>query len=187
MVKKLIILVVVLAALGAGAYILSGNSKNDETAATMSTSTTKEQETKTSTSENGNIYSLADGDKARKCTFSYAGSQGTSVGKMYSDGKGNGLMTIEVTTSKGTTSTSNTLVLTDKVYGWTKTDKGSVGFVYDKSALTSKTNTTNSSSSSSNSTANPDKDFKLSCQSWNVDESLFVLPTDVHFTSLPNY
>lgn len=131
--------------------------------------------------ENGNIFTLVDMGHAHQCTFTYSGSTGNSEGKMYTDGKGRGLMTVDVKTAKGNTGQVNTLLLNDKVYGWTETDGKTVGFVYSKSTITS-----GKGSSASSSGVDPNQKFELKCSSWNVDEAKLSVPSNVNFMSMPN-
>lgn len=182
MLKKVLIGVAVVAVLGVGAYFLFGNKDNDTANnSTANTNTSANSQTATSDQpESGNIYSLADAGTARTCTFTYTGSTGTGTGTMYADGKGRGLMTMKVETSSGKTLTTNTLLLSDKVYGWT----GSTGFVYKKSTLESGQSQSSSSSGSSSTTADPSKNYSLKCAGWTVDESMLTVPSDVNFTSI---
>ena len=48
----------------------------------------------------GNLMSLAGGGKAQVCDMSYEGESGTGTGKMYTDGKGSGLMQLELATER---------------------------------------------------------------------------------------
>lgn len=189
MLKKVLIGVVIVAVIGAGAYILFGNKDNgDSTANNSSTGSSQNQisTTKDST-ENGNIYSLTTSGSARKCTFTYSGANGSGTGTMYSDGKGRGLMNMEVVTTEGNKASTNTLVTADKVYGWTDTGGHSMGFIYDRSSLETNLDSAQSSSNSgsSSSTADPNKDYKLKCVSWTVDEATLAVPSDVMFTTIP--
>jgi uncharacterized protein YxeA len=183
--KNILIVAGVLILLGgAGAFFLL--SKNDNTQQTTNNSSTtnqseqKAQEEEKAETTNGNIFSLSDSGHSHKCMFTYSGSNGTGNGTMYTDGKGRGLMTIEVKTEKGNTGKSNTLVLSDKVYGWTETEGKAIGFTYDKSTLTN-----GSGNSSSGSNVDPSQKFDLNCEDWSVDESTLAVPTNVNFMTLP--
>lgn len=158
---------------------------NNNSSSTSSSSNTSTNAEKADLANSGNIFSLTESTKAQQCTFTYSGSNGSGNGKMYTDGKGNGLMTIEVKTEQGNTGTSNTLLLGDKVYGWTNTASQTIGFVYTKEQLTSNTNSGSNSQSSSSSNVDPNQKFNLSCSSWNVDQNILQVPQNVNFTALP--
>jgi len=134
----------------------------------------------TETIENGNVFSLTEAGHEHQCSFSYSGSKGSGEGKMYTDGKGRGLMTIDLQTEKGNTGKSNTLLLNEKIYGWMDTNGKTVGFVYNKSTLTS-----GSSNTASSGSVDPNQKFSLKCTDWTIDESKFVVPSNVNFMSLP--
>lgn len=183
--KKLIIgAVVAVVAIAGVAFVVTR--KDDSTGGSNATSngTTNQpaQSAGEGASESGNIYSLTDAGKARKCTFQYSGSNGTGSGTMYTDGKGRGLMTVDVKTERGNTGTSNTLVLSDKVYGWTTTGGSAIGFMYNKASLTGGSGASGANGSSA---ADPNQKFDLQCGSWNVDEAVLGVPQGVNFMSLP--
>lgn len=148
--------------------------------AQQTTESTSKQSTE-QTSESGNIFSIVDAGSARQCTFNYTSSSGNGLGKMYTDGKARGLMTIDVKTTKGNSGTINTLLLNDKVYGWTETDGKTVGFIYNKSTLTS-----GKGSNGNSNAADPNQKFELKCSSWTVDEAKLSVPSNVNFMSMPN-
>lgn len=182
--KKLIAMAVgIVVVLGAiGVYVLS--MKNDTQSSTRpATDATKVTNT-TDQAASGNIFSLVEGGRAQKCTFSYSSTNGSGDGTMYSDGKGRGLMMIDLRTEKGNTGKSNTLVLADKVYGWTETNGKTIGFSYDKATFTNKTaSTTNPGSGSSS--VDPNQKFDLRCEKWSVDEAMLTVPSTVNFVTLP--
>ena len=101
---------------------------------------------------------------------------------MYTDGKGRGRMQLELKTERGNTGQSNTLVSGGKVYSWTVTEGAAIGFVADASTI--QPNAAGSPTDSSSQTAG--KNFSLNCKSWNVDEAMLAVPTDVNFTALPS-
>lgn len=176
--------VVAVLALGGLGYVLTQNKDDDTATNNTSNQTSNTSQTQTEEEHNeeqGNLFSLAGGGKAQECDMSYSGANGTGTGKMYTDGKGRGLMTLSVNTAQGNTGQSNTLVTSDKVYSWTTTGGQNFGFVFNKSTYTAN----QSSSSSSSTSADPNQNFKLDCHSWTVDESKLSVPANINFTSLP--
>ncbi len=167
---------------GGVAFIaMSGDDENSETKSSQTSSSGSANES-SEKEVNGNLKSISSGGKPQSCTFSYSGENGSGTGKMFTDGKGRGLLTMDLTTEQGNVGQSNTLTTTDKVYSWTKTDSQSVGFVFDASTLESNTSTPGTSSSQ---TQNASKDFSLKCKSWTVDETVLAVPSDVTFSTLP--
>ena len=189
--KKLVavIIVAIVLLLGISGYVFISNNK-DESKESNSSSKTTTSTSKKATDSSGNVFSLSESGKAQTCKFTYTGTSGTGTGNMYSDGRGRAIMTLVVNTSKGSSLTSNTLLLGDKVYSWTITGGNAVGFVANKSTYTApKTNTASEVSSNTSSTSqNSDisKSYKIKCSSWKVDDSVLAVPTSVNFQTLPS-
>ncbi len=183
--KKLIIITALaVLVVGGGVFVFTMN-KDDKN---VSQSTTQTQTADTNTQEHegnhameqGNIYSLVDIGHAHKCTFTYNGSNGTGTGTMYTNGKGNGLMTIDVKTAEGKTGTINTLLLADDAYGWTQINGSTIGFKFKKSSVQA-----DAKKAAGSATTDPSQKFDLACENWTVNDSLFVVPSNVQFMSLP--
>lgn len=185
MVKKIIIGVVAVVVVGAGAYLLFGNKDNGETSNSQANSSQSKEAANKNTSQEGNILSLSSGGSAKTCTFSAKTTSGSGTGTMYSDGKGRGLMNMKIVTNEGKTVMANTLLSGEKVYSWTVTDGQSRGFIFNKSSLEKKPSSDTAPSTSS-SKSNVSQDYKLSCAKWTVDESMLAVPTTVTFTEMPN-
>lgn len=132
-------------------------------------------------STEGSLESFRSAGKARSCTFAYSGEEGSGDGRMYTDGKGRGFMTMDLKTSRGNTGQQNILVLSEKTYGWTKTDGGSNGIIFDTKTI----QTNNTSSPTTSNTQSAGKSFSMKCKSWDVDEQMLSVPTDVNFISIP--
>lgn len=174
--------VILVVAVAGGVFFMSKDDTNDNSSQDSQTnqkSSEQTQNTEQSQTEQGNLFSIASGGKAQQCEMNYSGTNGSGTGKMYTDGKGRGLMTIDIKTEKGNTGQSNTLVTADKVYSWTTANGQTFGFVADKSKYTS------SSSTSSASSADPNQKFDMNCQAWTIDESKLTVPSNVNFTALP--
>lgn len=179
--KNIVIAAVVLVAVAIGSIVLMNNKDSNNNVASQNK--TEEHNSNDHAVEKGNIFSLTDMDHAHKCTFTYSGDNGTSNGTMYADGKGNGLMQMDIKTSAGNTGKSNTLLKGNDVYGWTEVNGiTAAGFKYSKATLSSQSS---SASSNSNSTVDPDQKFDLACNSWDVDENVFSVPSNIQFMSLP--
>lgn len=177
--------VVAVIALGGLGYFLTQDDSEDQATSTSNQESNNETAQNEETEHNqqqGNLFSVAGGGKAQQCDMSYSGANGTGNGKMFTDGKGRGLMTLSLTTEKGNSGQSNTLVTSDKVYSWTATGSGqTIGFVFNKATYTANSNTGSSSSSS----ADPNQTFDMDCHDWTVEESKLSVPGNVTFTSLP--
>lgn len=179
-----VVAVVVVVLLAGGTYMMiSKNNKHGTSNSSSTSSSSQTEQANIEQAESGNIFSIADAGKAKKCTYTYTSSSGEGTGTMYSDGKGRAFMTVDIKTEKDNTGKTSTLLLSDKVYGWTETKGKTIGFIYDKSKFTSGSSSNTSATGPNN--VDPNKQFKLSCSGWNVDESVLTVPQDVNFTSLP--
>lgn len=186
--KKLILIIVGAVVLlgGVGGYLLMNRDDNTINSSTDQNQDTPNQDTPSAdqgqeAEVQGNLQTLRNDGTPRQCTMSYTDSARNGTGKMYTDGQGRGLMSLEVKTERGNTGQTNTLITNDKVYSWTKTDGGSIGMVLDASAI--QPHATGSPTTSSTQAAG--KDFTLKCKAWNVDEAVLAIPTDVTFTNMP--
>src|SRR3989344_1285640 len=165
----------------AAAFLVMGKDVSPATSDQSSTQANNSSTEKEITSD-GNLLTLSGGGKAQECSMSYSDSNGQGTGKMYTDGKGRGRMQLELTTERGNIGQSNTLVTGGKVYSWTVTEGAAIGFVADASTI--QPNAAGPPTDSSSQTAG--KNFSLNCKSWNVDEAMLAVPTDVNFTALPS-
>ncbi len=189
-IKVIAIVVGAIVLIGGGAYFLTKDDKDSNSSSQSSQTDQTNQEPKeneqTQASEEtevtGNLQTLRAGGKAQQCSMSYSDGAGSGSGTMYTDGKGRGRIQLTLTTSRGNAGESNTLVTGEKVYSWTKTDGGSFGYIFDASTV--QPGSTGSPTTSSSQTAG--KDFSLKCKSWNVDEAVLTVPTDVNFSVLPS-
>lgn len=183
--KKLIaiIVAVILVAGVAGFILLKGD--DEDTKSNSSVTSSSENAKKDTSTTSGNVFSLSEAGKAQRCAFTYSGSNGTGDGTMYSDGKGRGLMTLNVTSEQGNSMVSNTLVLSDKVYSWTATNGQTIGFVANKSTYTSNQSSNTQTSSSATQNTDASQSYKVKCVAWEVDESTLAVPSSVSFQTLP--
>lgn len=156
--------------------------KGTSQSSTQANSDSAGTSTEAETASEGSLVTLSGAGKAQECSLSYSDSNGQGTGKMFTDGKGRGRMQLELTTERGNTGQSNTLTTGGKVYSWTVTEGAAFGFVMDASTI--QTNAAGSPTDSSSQTAG--KNFSLECKSWNVDETILTVPTDVNFTALPS-
>lgn len=178
-------IIVAVVIVGGGVYFVTKDKSSQNNSSSNQGSTNNAQQEADNNASKGNIFSLADSGKPQKCTFTYSGSNGTGTGTMYSDGTGRGLMQMEVKSEKGNTGKSNTLVLSDKVYGWMETSEKAVGFIYDKAKLTEQVKNAQNNPSQASTTADPNKSFDLNCESWSVDEAMLSVPKNVNFMAMP--
>jgi uncharacterized protein YxeA len=181
--KKILMALAAVAVLGVGGWFgyQTLQDKPQDTANSAATQNTTNTNT-TDGEENleGSLETFRSAGKARKCSLSYSGENGNGSGTMYTDGKGRGRITLDVATEKGNTGESNTLVLSEKSYSWTKTDSGTFGLAFNTSDIK-----TDSQSSNTSTQQSADKNFSMKCKSWSVEESVLTVPSDVTFTSLP--
>ncbi len=175
--------VVVLGLVGGGVFLATKDDSSNNSESTTQSTNGSLQATKTNDESkvDGNLQSISSGNKARQCTFSYSGPNGNGQGSMFTDGKGRGLMTTEVTTERGNVGQSNTLITADKAYSWTTTDGRSFGFILDKEKL----NSGNTSSSANSGSQDAGKNFSMDCKGWSVDETKLAPPKDITFSALP--
>lgn len=174
--------VVVLAVVGGGIFFVTNKDDSSQANSSQSTdSATNQNKINDNSKVEGNLASISSGGKARQCTFSYSGENGSGNGKLYTDGNGRGLMTMDLVTEKGNTGKSNTLITTDKAYNWTTTNGSSIGFVFDKEKLTA-----NNSQTSNTTSSDANKNFTMNCENWTVDNSKLNAPSDVNFSALPS-
>lgn len=181
--KLIAIVVVAVVLIGGGAFLLTKDSNDDadNNQTSQAAEGTEANQTSEEVEVTGNLQTLRANGKAQECNMSYSDDAGSGTGTMFTDGKGRGRIQLTLTTSRGNAGESNTLVTDEKVYSWTKTDGGTFGFVTDASTV----QPGSTSSPTTNSSETAGKDFKLSCKSWNVDESVLKVPADVKFSTLP--
>jgi len=163
--------VVLLAVLLGGFYFMNKNSKK---LSTISNSTTQNSSPKS-------LKDLLMSGVAQKCTFSSTTESGSSDGTTYiASGKVRG--DFSMTTNSKTTK-SHMIVDNKTSYIWT--DGQTTGFkttIPDETAATPSSQTTNTTVN--NSTASFDQKTDYKCEAWNVDQSLFALPTGVTFKDM---
>lgn len=172
-----LIVVVVLAVGGVGAYVFTQN-KDDEKASTTSNTKDVTKDPENSDMYKGDLLGITSDGKARKCTFSATVENVTSNGTLYTDGRGRGFMEIQVADAGST----NVLALSDKIYGWTTAGGSTTGFTYTKAELEKMAGDaqTDSAASSAN------QPFDMKCTSWSIDITKFTVPTNINFMSLPS-
>lgn len=184
--KVIAVIVGAIVVLGGGVYFVTKNNTNSQSnnQTTSDSSKTSNENAESNNQDEGSdvqgsLQSLSGGGKALECTMNYGGEEGIGSGKMYTAGDGRGFITLELTTDRGNSGTSNTLITADKAYSWTVTDGGSFGLVFDKSAIQS------TGSPATSSTAAAGKDFSMKCKGWKVDETKLTVPSDVKFSEIP--
>ena len=181
--KKLIIgivAVVVILGAGAGYFAMQDDSKNNSTATSSQTASDQSNQKIEADDDkvSGSLSTVSKNGKAQECTFTSVGSSGSVDGKMYTDGKGRGLMEISLATEQGNQGKSHTLLTTDKVYSWTETGSQTFGVVYDKTQLEAQTN---SSQPTQETAGTNNQSFDFDCKNWTVDEAKLTVPEGVNF------
>lgn len=178
--------IVAIAAVGGFIFLNKDDKKTDSNSTASSQNPPANQNTQSNNEDSeeaveGSLETFRSAGMARKCNLSYSDSGGSGTGTMYTDGKGRGRISLNLTTERGNTGESNTLVTSEKSYSWTKTDGGSFGIVFDTKTI--QPNSTGSPTTSSTQTAG--KNFSMKCRSWSVDESILSVPSNVKFTETP--
>lgn len=168
-IKMIIIGLVVLVAVGGGAFVVTSN-KNDDKASTAESSG---QSTKTPKS----INELLSQNKNIKCTFNTTDENGNkSSGTSYIAGQRmRGSFSIQTTGQ----AEQKTNVLRDdsSQYVWNEGSK--TGFKTSNSSVAASSESQDTQSQQS---VDQDKEYDFDCSDWSVDESMFKAPNDVEFT-----
>ena len=160
----------------------SGDSSNKNNPASSSqTKNVSKQNTEQPQKVSGSLSTLSASGKAQECDISSSGENGVASGKLYSDGKGRGLMEIDLATEKVNTGKSHFLTTAEAGYSWIVTGDKTIAFKLDKDQLSKNTTPTSTSTPSNNS----NQSFDMSCKSWNVDEAKLTVPSDINFISFP--
>ena len=126
------------------------------------------------------LLGISSSGKPYHCNTSYSDEDGSGNGSLYTPGDGTGKLTLEVISDPNNNGESNTLLLGDKLYNWSTSGKGDMGYVFDKSLVKLKT----SGTLIANTSSIPAKDFALKCTSWVVDKNILTIPKSVNFTDL---
>ena len=179
--KKLMLVIAGIVVAGGLVGFLVLNKDDSKSSTQNNSSGTSKTEEKSKTS--GSLSSLSSGGKAQECDFSSTSPAGTASGKMYSDGKGRGLMEIDLVSDKGNIGKSHTLVTSDKAYSWTETGGQTFGLVFDKAQLESANST--AATTGQTSASNTKQNFDMECKAWFVDEAKLTVPTGINFQALP--
>ncbi len=180
--RLMIIIAAIVVAGGAAAFVTMNNDDSPASSSSSSQSSTQTQQKESSDSKTkSNLSTIARDGKAVECDFSSSGASGTATGKMFSDGKGRGLMTINGTTEQGNSGVSNILTTADKSYSWTDSEGRTIGIMFDNAQLQSGTQAAQSNQAA----GNINQDFDMDCKDWDVDESKLTPPTNINFQSLP--
>ena len=166
------IVVIVLLLIGGGVFVMSTRNKSTTLPSTSRTDTTNVQE-----SAQDNPKSLKDlltGGISQKCTFKDVDNNVNIEGISYiASGKVRGDFT---TTAEGTTSTGHSIFDGKTNYVWM--DGTSTGF---KMEIDPSATDTPEASTQQGLDMNKSIDYK--CSAWLTDESVFIPPSDITFTS----
>lgn len=175
----IIIAVVVLLVIGGGLFFVLNSSDSDKQEASSTKSAGSSSSTGQEQTEKSSIKSISAGGKPRECTMSYSGSGGTGTGTIYTDGKGNARMQMNLKTEQNNIGETNQIVKNNMAYSWFNTNGQTIGMVIDLSKTSESSKTAGSSTGPT-----PDQNFDMKCKSWNVDESKFTLPNGVNFMDM---
>lgn len=180
--KKLMLIILgVVIAGGLVAFLVTNN--KDRTKSSTQNNTSQSSEKNEQKKINGNLSSISGSGEAQECTYSSTSPAGTAAGVMYSDGKGRGLMELDLVSDNGNIGKSHTLFNFEKVYSWTETGGQTFGLVFDKAQLESANNSV--ATTGQNSVSSTKQNFDMDCKRWTVDEAKLTVPPDVNFQSFP--
>lgn len=174
---------VLLAGVGAGAYVLINRAEDNSANQTNnSQTTTQTPEDKNSTNQNKqqSISEINSSGKPLKCNFTYSGANGNADAVMYSNGSGNSRIDIAATTEKGNTGTNIQIIKDGKSYTIVESNGKKIAFSFDLANIT-----TESANTNSNQGIPPNVNFDMTCENWDVDSSVFEIPSDAQFLNLP--
>lgn len=180
----IIIAGVIVVALVAGGSIWYINNRNQDTQNTNQiTNNNGSTQTNEAASDAKTVASILSAGKTQKCTFSYKEGTTDISGTMYFS-SGRKMSGDFKTITEGQTTNGNMIISDNTQYFWTPdTNKGV------KINLTSAESSTDGSSSGSTSASQGldlDKNYDFNCSSWTLDETKFVVPTNVEFMDLSN-
>lgn len=170
--KKIISVVVILILLALGVLaVVMMKKPSTKTATPNETPSTVTETPKTAS---GTLKALLTGSKAQKCTFVNSTDKTTVNATIYASG---GKMRGDfVSTSEDFNVTSHMIVDSSFSYIWTeKTNQGFKFPIEDKVGVTPAPNTNS---------VDLNQSFDYTCTDWTVDNSLFVLPTNINFQEL---
>lgn len=170
--KKIIPVVVILILLALGAVFLVTKKKSSTQTGTLSE--TPSSVTETPQTAKGTLKALLTGNKSQKCTFVNSTDKITVNATIYT---ANGKMRGDfISTSAEISMTSHMIVDSSFSYVWTdKTNQGFKFPIEDKAGVTPAPNTNS---------VDLNQSFDYTCTDWTVDNSLFVLPTNINFQEL---
>lgn len=170
----------VVLAIGGGLWYVNSRSQdaqNTNQAANTNTTETTSQET----AQAKTIAGFLAADKTQKCTFSYKEGTTDASGTMYF-ASGRKMSGDFKTVTEGTTTNGNMIIAKNTQYFWTPdTNKGV------KIELTSVEANNEGDAPGTTSTGQGldlDKNYDFKCSSWTLDESKFVVPSNVEFMDL---
>lgn len=124
------------------------------------------------------LRELMSWDRSAKCSYETADDNASSKGTSY---VANGKVRVdgEVTdASTGSTMTMSSIIDGEYVYSWTSGTKQ--GF---KMQIPQDEPTTDGTTTSDTKDIDFDHEYTYTCDSWNTDESVFVIPSDISFVS----
>lgn len=172
--KKVILGVIVLLVLLVGGVLLNRAKPTSEVADSTAAKSLAETQTN-STAEKSSLKSLLAMNKSQKCTFDVESSSGTNY---ITGGKMRGDFTAK---TGGSTATTHMIVDGQTSYVWM--DGQTSGYKMDFSAMQG-----NSTKGDVNNTGqvnvDPNRDMNYNCTGWSVDNSVFVLPTNIKFADM---
>lgn len=179
--KLIGIIIAALIVVGGGAAYVVTQNKDDEKASTTTTAKAENKDSIDNGTYKGDLLSITEAGKARKCTFSSTVENVTSTGTLYTDGKGRGFMEIVVSD----VGTVNALALSDKVYSWTTAGGSTTGFTYTKAELQQMAKEAGVDTDTNAAASNINQPFDMQCTTWKVEVAKFTVPTNINFTALP--
>lgn len=158
----------------------------------------EEEQTSSNLDEKMSFQDLLGGEKSQKCVFSTESDGSKSEGTFYtSSGKGRAMISNTVLSAgnAGMTTTSNMIFDTESnmMYLWDTVTKQGMKMAMNQgqdmessSTMTAEDDAVATPSDEGGFAKEFNQEYSYDCDSWKVDESMFVLPSDVTFTDLAN-
>lgn len=170
---KIIVAIIAIIVVGGGAVFFTQNKKTSPQAEVASNSQIAQPEEQV-TSQSASVISLLESGKNQQCTFSTVAEGSETAGMVYlANGKMRGDFTVK---------TSEMAVLSHTIYDgttsyvWTDTGGDGIKMKVDLATI--------AEAQQSNRSLDLKQNLQFDCKNWNVDESMFVAPSNVTFSDI---
>lgn len=167
-------------AIGGGVWYVNSRSQ-DEQNANQTTNTSMPETTSQESAQAKTIAGFLAADKTQKCTFSYKEGTTDISGTMYF-ATGRKMSGDFKTVTEGTATNGNMIITKDTQYFWTPDTNKGVKVTLTTAEANNETATPDASPTGQG--LDLDKNYDFNCSEWSIDESKFVVPSNVEFMDL---